>query len=281
VLLVRRERAGRQWAVWPDGRAGAPADHRAGADQRGRFSARSPNASGRSANVRFLAEASEQLGDSLAYDLTLTPRNPSGRAVPGRLVHLRSARRGRPDPAGGGRSRRCAKESLLHETLQQFPIQLDEPRGVAIALRTGETLIQPEITQEEVETVARDARHLQILQELRPRSHLIVPLISHGQRLGCCRCCTLTTRGGATPMPIGRSPKTSRGGARRRWRTPSSTGRPRRRGARPPGETPSFGGANQALHLEMAERALAQEQLLEANLQLEAGARRHRQGFRR
>jgi signal transduction histidine kinase len=77
-----------------------------------------------------------------------------------------------------------SKETLLHETLQQFPMHLDEPRGVAIALRTGQTLIQPEVTDEEVQIVARDERHLQVLRELRPRSHLIVPLISHGQRLG-------------------------------------------------------------------------------------------------
>ena len=135
-------------------------------------------------SLRFLAEASEQLSQSLDYDLTL--RIVTRLAVPyladwctvdllepdGRIHRVAAAHH---DPA---------REALLHETLQQFPIHLDEPRGVAIALRTGRTLIQPEVTDEEVRIVARDERHFQILQTLRPRSHLIAPLISHGQRLG-------------------------------------------------------------------------------------------------
>jgi signal transduction histidine kinase len=135
-------------------------------------------------SLRFLAGASEQLSESLDYDLTLS--RVTRLAVPfladwctvdlleadGRIHRVAAAHR---DPE---------REALLHETLQQFPMHLDEPRGVAIALRTGQTLIQPEVTDEEVRTVARDERHLQILQTLRPRSHLIAPLISHGQRIG-------------------------------------------------------------------------------------------------
>jgi signal transduction histidine kinase len=136
------------------------------------------------ASLRFLAESSEKLSESLDYDLTLS--RVTHLAVPyladwctvdllqddGRIHRVAAAH---TDPA---------KEVLLHETLQQFPMLLDEPRGVAIALRTGQTLIEPSVTDEEVQTVARDERHLQILQTLRPRSHLIVPLITHGQRLG-------------------------------------------------------------------------------------------------
>jgi signal transduction histidine kinase len=137
-----------------------------------------------SASLRFLAGASEQLSESLDYDMTLS--RVTRLAVPqladwctvdlldddGRIHRVAAAH---ADPT---------KEALLHETLQRYPLQLDEPRGVAIALRTGQTLIQPELTEAELRTAARDERHLQILQELRPRSHLIVPLISHGKRLG-------------------------------------------------------------------------------------------------
>ncbi|HZO24385.1 MAG TPA: ATP-binding protein [Chloroflexota bacterium] len=136
------------------------------------------------ASLRFLAEASEKLSESLDYDLTLS--RVTRLAVPyladwctvdllesdGRIYRVAAAH---VDPI---------KEALLHETLQQFPMQLDEPRGVPIALRTGQTLIQPDVTDEEVQTVARDEQHLRLLRVLRPRSHLIVPLISHGQRLG-------------------------------------------------------------------------------------------------
>lgn len=135
-------------------------------------------------SLRFLAEASEKLSESLDYDLTLS--RVTRLAVP-YLADWCTV-----DLLGDdGQIHRVAaahvdatKEALLHETLQQFPVRLDEPRGVAIALRTGQTLIEPDVTDEEVQTVARDERHLRILRELRPRSHLIVPLVSHGQRLG-------------------------------------------------------------------------------------------------
>ena len=116
------------------------------------------------ASLRFLAEASEQLSESLDYDLTLS--RVTRLAVPyladwctvdlldeGGQIHRVAA--AHVDPT---------REALLHETLRQFPIRLDEPRGVAIALRTGRTLIQPSVTDEEVRTVARDARHLRILR---------------------------------------------------------------------------------------------------------------------
>ena len=135
-------------------------------------------------SLRFLAEASAEISESLDYDLTLS--RVTRLAVPeiadwctvdlldddGQIHRVAAAH---ADPT---------KDRLLHETLEQFPIHLDEPRGVAIALRTRKTLIQPVITEDEVRTVARDERHLQILLELRPRSHLIVPMISHGKRVG-------------------------------------------------------------------------------------------------
>jgi signal transduction histidine kinase len=135
-------------------------------------------------SLQFLARASQELSESLDYDLTLTHVT--------RLVVPYLADWCTVDLLGGdGRIRRAAaahadhdKEGLLHEAMASSPIRLDEPRGVAIAIRTRQTLIQPEITAAEVRTVARDARHLQILQRLRPRSHLIVPLISHGTCLG-------------------------------------------------------------------------------------------------
>jgi len=88
------------------------------------------------ASLRFLAEASEQLSESLDYDRTLS--RVTRLAEPyladwctvdllesdGRIHRVAAARL---DPT---------REALLHETLQQFPMQLDELRGVPIALRT-------------------------------------------------------------------------------------------------------------------------------------------------
>jgi signal transduction histidine kinase len=136
------------------------------------------------ASLRFLARASEELGESLDYDETLSrvvhlavPEYADWSTVDllaedGRIVRVAAAHAD------------LAREPLLHETLQRYPIHLDEPRGVAIAIRTGQSQLQPNIEESELRTVARDQRHLEILQGLRPRSHLIVPLISHGKRLG-------------------------------------------------------------------------------------------------
>jgi PAS domain-containing protein len=77
-----------------------------------------------------------------------------------------------------------AKEALLHEVLRRYPMELDEPRGVAIALRTGQTQVQPVLTDEDLKIFARDARHLAILRELAPRSSVSVPLVARGRRLG-------------------------------------------------------------------------------------------------
>jgi signal transduction histidine kinase len=170
-----------------------------------------------------------------------------------------------------------AKEPLLHETLEQFPMHLDEPRGVAIALRTGESLIQPTITDEEIRTVARDRRHLQILQSLRPTSHLIVPLISHGKRLGAVSLLYSADSGrrytrADIPLAEDLARRCAQAVENARLFRAASEAKERVSGLNAELEerVDELRETNRALELEMGERQLAEEQLLEANLQLES-----------
>jgi signal transduction histidine kinase len=228
------------------------------------------------ASLRFLARASAELSETLDYDETLS-----------RVTHLAV-----PELAdwctvdlmdGDGAIHRVAaahldpaRESLLHETLQQFPMHHDEPRGVAVALRTGESQIQPTITDDEVRTVARDRRHLQILQQLRPRSHLIVPLISHGKRLGALSLLYSADSGrrySRADIPLAQDLARRCAQAvenAQLYRAASDAeDRVRRLNVELERRVHQLREANERLRSEMSERQIVQEQLQEANLQLE------------
>lgn len=228
------------------------------------------------ANLRFLARASADLSETLDYDETLS--RVTRLAVPeladwctvdlleadGRIYRVAAAH---ADPA---------KEPLLHETTDQFPMHLDEPRGVAIALRTGESQLQPTITDAEVRTVARDRRHLQILQSLRPTSHLIVPLISHGKRLGALSLLYSVDSGrrySQADIPLaedlGRRCAQAVENAQLFRAASEAEERVARLNVELERRVQELDETNRHLELEMGERQLAQEQLLEANLQLE------------
>jgi signal transduction histidine kinase len=155
-------------------------------------------------------------------------------------------------------------------------MRLEEPRGVAVALRTGESLIQPIITDDEVRTVARDRRHLQILQGLRPRSHLIVPLISHGKRLGALSLLYSADSGrrySRADIPLAedlaRRCAQAVENAQLYRAASEAEERVRRLNAELERRVSQLREANGRLQAEMAERQLAQEQLQEANVQLE------------
>jgi signal transduction histidine kinase/CheY-like chemotaxis protein len=250
-----------------DARPDAPVDH-AQAEAAVRHRA--------AASLRFLARASAELSETLNYDETLS--RVTHLAVPeladwctvdlmdddGTIHRVAAAH---VDPA---------RESLLHETLRQFPIHLDEPRGVATALRTGESQIQPTITDEEVRTVARDRRHLQILQELRPRSHLIVPLISHGKRLGALSLLYSADSGrrySRADIPLAedlaRRCAQAVENAQLYRAASEAEDRAGRLNVELERRVQQLRDANERLQAEMSERQIAQERVQEANLQLE------------
>jgi PAS domain S-box-containing protein len=60
----------------------------------------------------------------------------------------------------------------------------DAEHGLPLAIRTGESQLIPEMTDEQLEGLAQDEEHLGLLRELGFRSALIVPLRARGRILG-------------------------------------------------------------------------------------------------
>ncbi|MCY1073079.1 ATP-binding protein [Archangium lansingense] len=135
-------------------------------------------------NLRFLAQASTLLATSLDYEDTL--RRVATLAVPmladwcgvdvvderGRLHRLLNLHR---DPS---------KLRLSEEVHRRYPIDPNATVGSPQVLRTGESLLIPEITDEGLAQYARDAEHLRMLRELGLRSYLVVALRSRERVLG-------------------------------------------------------------------------------------------------
>ena len=135
-----------------------------------------------STRMAFLAEASTLLG-SLDYEASF--RRLAELAVPslgdwcaidvereGLLVRVAIAH---PDP----RMIETARE--LHE---RYPVNMHAPRGAPKVLRTGQSEIYPDVTDEILAATARDPEHLGRLRALAIRSVLLAPLTARGRTLG-------------------------------------------------------------------------------------------------
>ena len=131
---------------------------------------------------RFLADAGAVLAASLDPDATL--ERIARLAVPALadwcavdiLQEDRSVRRVavvHADPA---------KVRLVQELMDRYPPRLDAPDGAV--LRTGEPLLLPEMTDDQLAACARDADHLAMLRRLGPRSCIVAPLSARGRVLG-------------------------------------------------------------------------------------------------
>jgi PAS domain S-box-containing protein len=133
---------------------------------------------------RFLADAGRQLASSLDYAQTL--RNVAWAAVPqiadwcgvdllderGRLQRVVAAH---PDPA----------KLPLAERLREFqPAQPDPQQGSGRVLRTGDSELYPEITDEMLVGAAVSEEHLALLRALGMRSVLIVAIRTPARTLG-------------------------------------------------------------------------------------------------
>jgi PAS domain S-box-containing protein len=92
---------------------------------------------------------------------------------------------------GGGSVRQIAVahtdpegERLAWELAERYPPDSGDAQGVPAVLRTGEAQLIPEITDEMIESSARDPGHLEIMRGLQLRSAMVVPLRARGQTLG-------------------------------------------------------------------------------------------------
>ncbi|MDQ1590433.1 MAG: hypothetical protein QOG71_1060 [Pyrinomonadaceae bacterium] len=133
---------------------------------------------------RFLAEASAVLVASLDYEATLTslarlivPRLADWCTVD-MLTDDRAIERlavTHQDPS---------KVELAWELNRLYPHDLYETEGVSKVIRTGRPELYPNIPDELLALVSRDAEHLKTLRELGLKSSMIIPLVAHNRVLG-------------------------------------------------------------------------------------------------
>lgn len=76
------------------------------------------------------------------------------------------------------------KVELVYELDRQYPPDPGASRGVPNVIRTGKAELIPEITDQLLETTARDGRHLEIMRGLGLRSAMIMPLFAEGRAVG-------------------------------------------------------------------------------------------------
>jgi PAS domain S-box-containing protein len=134
--------------------------------------------------ARYLARASEVLGESLDYQRTL---NEFARLVvpeladwcsvkivgdDGALVQLAVAH---ADPE---------KVKWARELSRRYPPNPDAATGSPNVIRTGEPELYPEIPEELLVAGALDEEHLRIIREVGIRSAIVVPLVAHDRTLG-------------------------------------------------------------------------------------------------
>ena len=133
--------------------------------------------------LAFLADASAELSSSLDYGRTL--------AKVAELVVPTFADWCAIDVVEDNRLKRVAvahvdpeKVQLARSLEERYPSNPDAPQGTWHVLRTGETQLIPEITDEMLRVSARDEEHMRIALDLRLRSAIVVPLVAHGRVLG-------------------------------------------------------------------------------------------------
>ena len=134
--------------------------------------------------VRFLAESSAALAESLDYRTTLADVarlavpflgdwctvdvvEADGRLAPVAAVHV--------DPA---------KQALLVQLRGDYPVVSDEHLLSAQTLRTRSPVLVAEIIEERVTATVTNPRHLELLRAIGVRSLLAVPLVARGRPLG-------------------------------------------------------------------------------------------------
>lgn len=80
--------------------------------------------------------------------------------------------------------RDAGKLALAEEFQRHYPVQPDDPYGIAEVLRTGEMQYVSTVTDSMLQAIARDNEHLRRLRELGVQSVIIVPLIARDRTLG-------------------------------------------------------------------------------------------------
>lgn len=133
---------------------------------------------------RFLAEASASLAALVDYESTL--KKVARLAVPyfadwclvdvvGEDNHIERVAAAHADPA---------KQPLLERFGVEFPSDWDKSTVVTRVLKSGQSELHPEVSEEVVRSGAINDEHLELIHVLGPRSAIWAPLSVHGQILG-------------------------------------------------------------------------------------------------
>jgi PAS domain S-box-containing protein len=131
-----------------------------------------------------LADASQALATTLDYERALV--------TVGTLIVPRYADWYAVDIADDdGRFHRVAlvhrdrsKQPWVEKSRTLDPAGPDEPEGTSRAVRTGESLLYPEITDEFLRSSARNDEHYNVLRQLGATSAIVVPLTGRGRTFG-------------------------------------------------------------------------------------------------
>jgi PAS domain S-box-containing protein len=132
---------------------------------------------------QFLVKAGAVLGSSLDYRNTL--------AALAKLAVPRIADWARVDIFEHGRLRTLAVEhvdpkkvELALELARRYPEAPDAGQGPPLVLRTGQSELAPEITEDALSELAVDDLHFELVRELGLQSYMCVPLVARGRTLG-------------------------------------------------------------------------------------------------
>lgn len=132
--------------------------------------------------AQFLSQAGKVLSSSLEYETTLS--SVAKLAVPS-FADWCSVDVVTP----GGEIRRVtvehadpSKVALAHEWSRRYPPREDDASRVA--LRTGEPLLIEEVSDQMLQSRARDEEHLDMLRQIGVSSIIVVPMLAHGKTVG-------------------------------------------------------------------------------------------------
>ena len=95
--------------------------------------------------------------------------------------------------------RESGKEPVLRALQQAYPPRFDSPHPAANVLRSGEPLLNENITDSEMRRFCVDEEHTRLIEVLGGRSCMVVPLVARGQVLG------VITLGSGTAGRFGRA----------------------------------------------------------------------------
>src|SRR6266550_4712849 len=128
---------------------------------------------------QFLVDAGATLGGSLDYRTTL--------AALAKMAVPRIADWARVDIVEDGKLRTLAVEHVDERKVElalRYPEDPEAAQGPPLVLRTGESELITEISEERLSELAVDDLHLGLVRELGFQSYMGVPLVSRGRTLG-------------------------------------------------------------------------------------------------